>query len=146
MRCAIPSLLRLGPSRALMRPTTGGSRKSHDLAGMLRELSTLQERIGEAFVEDLNDLADQGYRPVLALDTAERLLYGEDEIQRRLGLEPERTEALKWLLDILPRLRNAVVLIAGRPEPARLKDDLEALGAQVQETRPLRPGGDESLF
>jgi tetratricopeptide (TPR) repeat protein len=107
------------------------------LAGMLRELSTLQERIGEAFVEAINELADQGYRPILALDTAERLLYGEDEIQRRLGLEPERTEALKWLLGILPRLRNAVVLIAGRPEPARLKDDLQALGAQVWEPGPF---------
>ena len=111
--------------------------EKYDLAGMLKELSTLQERIGEAFVEDLNGLADQGYRPVLVLDTAERLLYGEDEIQRRLGLEPERTEALKWLLDILPRLRNAVVLIAGRPEPARLKDDLKALGAQVWEPGPF---------
>jgi tetratricopeptide (TPR) repeat protein len=107
------------------------------LAGMLRELSTLQERIGEAFVEAINELADQGYRPILALDTAERLLYGEDEIQRRLGLEPERTEALKWLLDILPRLRNTVVLIAGRPEPARLKEDLQALGAQVWEPGPF---------
>ncbi len=105
----------------------------YDLAGMLKELSILQERIGEAFVEDLNALADRGYRPVLVLDTAERLLYREDEIQRRLGLEPERTEALRWLLDMLPRLRNAVVLIAGRPEPARLRDDLEAaLGDRLQ--------------
>lgn len=107
--------------------------KKYDLAGMLKELSTLQERIGETFVEDLNTLADRGHRPVLVLDTAERLLYGEDEIQRRLGLEPEGTEALRWLLEILPRLRNAVVLIAGRPEPARLKGDLEnALGDRLQ--------------
>ena len=100
----------------------------YNLAGMFKELSNLQARIGEAFVEDLNALAEQGHRPVLVLDTAERLLYGEDDIQRRLGLAPERTEALKWLLQILPRLQNAVILIAGRPEPARRRDDLQIAG------------------
>ncbi|MDW8069167.1 MAG: tetratricopeptide repeat protein [Anaerolineae bacterium] len=115
--------------------------EKYDLAGMLKELSLLQEGVLQAFVEDLNALAEQGHRPVLVLDTAERLLYGEDEIQRRLGLEPERTEALKWMLEILPKLKNAVVLIAGRPEPARLKDDLKrALGDRL-EVRELAPFG-----
>lgn len=115
--------------------------EKYDLAGMLKKLSGLQEGVTQAFVEDLNALARKGYRPILVLDTAERLLYGEDEIQRRLGLEPERAEALKWLLEILPRLENAVVLIAGRPEPALLKDDLErALGDRL-EVRELGPFG-----
>lgn len=111
------------------------------LAGVLRELSQMEDDIVKAFVEDLNGLARQGYRPVIVLDTAERLLYGEDEIQRRLNLEPERVEALEWLLAILPQLQNAVVLIAGRPEPERLKDDLQqALGERLRHSE-LGPFG-----
>ncbi len=99
-----------------------------DLAGMLKEISKLREDVGEAFVEDLNTLA-QDRRVIIALDTAERLLYEEDEVQQRLGLEPERVDTLDWLLEVLPRLENTVVLLAGRPKPERLRQDLrKALG------------------
>lgn len=111
------------------------------LAGMLRELSQMEDEIVEAFVEDLNGLARQGYRPVIVLDTAERLLYGEDEIQRRLNLEPERVEALEWLLEMLPQLQNAVVLIAGRPEPEQLKDDLQQVLGERLRHNELGPFG-----
>ena len=59
-------------------------------------------------------------------------MYEEDEIQRRLGLDPEGVEALGWLLEFLPQLENTVVLIAGRPWPERLRQDLkQALGDQL---------------
>jgi len=98
--------------------------RKFDLAGMLKELSKLRDRVGEAFLEDLQALARER-RVVIALDTAERLLYGEDEIQRRLGLEPEEVEALDWLRQVLPQLENVIVLLAGRPGPPRLREDLE---------------------
>ncbi len=111
------------------------------LAGMFRELSAMEDSVVRAFVEDFNNLAQRGYRLIIALDTAERLLYGEDEIQRRLEIDPERVEALEWLLEMLPQLQNAVVLIAGRPYPERLKDDLQqALGDTLQ-CRELGPFG-----
>ncbi len=66
--------------------------KRFGLAGMLKELETLRERIGEAFLEDLNGIS-RSHRLVLALDTVERLMYEEDVVQQRLGLEPEGVDA-----------------------------------------------------
>ncbi len=98
--------------------------KRFGLAGMLKELETLRERIGEAFLEDLNGIS-RSHRLVLALDTVERLMYEEDVVQQRLGLEPEGVDALRWLLEALPRMENTVVLLAGRPEAERLYGDLQ---------------------
>ena len=122
--------------------------KKFNLAGMLKELSKLRDRVGEAFVNDLQALAKK-HRVVIALDTAERLLYGEDEIQRRLGLEPEEVEALDWLRRMLPQLENVVVLLAGRPEPSRLRHDLERVlkdRLTVEELTGLDLEGTEKYF
>lgn len=111
----------------------------YGLAGMHTGLSETEEECWRAFLAGWNDLARER-RLVVALDTAERLLYGEHEIQRRLGLEPEPVAALDWLLKMLSRLENTVVLIAGRPRPERLREDLEgALGDRlsVLELGPL---------
>ncbi|RMF31077.1 MAG: tetratricopeptide repeat protein, partial [Chloroflexi bacterium] len=80
------------------------------------------------------------YRVVLALDTAEVLLYEPDPVQRSLALAPQGIEARGWLIErFLPSLRNTVVLIAGRPGPARLREDLQAaLGERLIE-RTLGP-------
>jgi len=100
--------------------------KRFGLAGMLKELETLRGQIGEAFLEDLNALS-RSHRLVLALDTVERLMYEEDAVQQRLGLEPEGVDALQWLLKALPRMENTVVLLAGRPEAERLYGDLQSV-------------------
>ncbi|MEM3554744.1 MAG: tetratricopeptide repeat protein, partial [Candidatus Micrarchaeaceae archaeon] len=111
-------------------------KKKCDIAGMLRELSTLRDEVLQTFLDDLNKLAEE-HRLVLALDTAERLTYGEDPVQERLGWEPETVEVLPWLLKhFFPRLQNAVVLLAGRPAPL-LEKDLERLPGLVK--RELRP-------
>lgn len=102
-----------------------------DLAQMLGELSKAQERLGQCMLEDLNRLT-ANKRLVLALDTAEKLLYEAGEIERDLNLPPEETSTLSWLkATFFQQLENATILLAGRPESdvTRLADDLKrALG------------------
>lgn len=115
--------------------------RKYDLAGMLRELSRLQVDALEAFLYDLNWLGRRK-RIVLALDTAERLVYRPDPVQERLGWEPERIEVLPWLLeDFLPQVENAVVLIAGRPDPQLEAALREALGVRLR-VHELDPFGE----
>lgn len=67
-------------------------------------------------------------RLVLALDTAERLFVARDVAQQRLGLSEQRPAVLEWLLrDFLPKIQNAVILLAGRPQPLNLTADLTKL-------------------
>lgn len=124
-------------------------KKKYDLAGMLKEVATLRDRVTQVFLEDLNRIA-RDWRLVLAFDTTERLLYETDRIQERLKLEPERVPILQWLLrDFLPHLDNAVILLAGRPQPQRLRVDLQqALGDRLQEYElgPFLPDETNAYF
>jgi tetratricopeptide (TPR) repeat protein len=106
---------------------------------MLRDLTWQRERMARAFREDLGRLTDD-YRLVLAIDTAEALQYEMDPIQPLLGLAAEGIAVSPWLLDdLLPQLKNAVILIAGRPYPKQLRSDLRAaLGERLIE-RSLGP-------
>lgn len=101
-----------------------------------RDVAAQREALSEAFLEDFVRLT-QDFRPVLALDTAEVLLYESDEIQALLGLEEASIEARGWLIQrFLPAIGNAVVLIAGRPEPPALAQELrQALGERLREVQ-----------
>jgi tetratricopeptide (TPR) repeat protein len=122
----------LGPSRGELvryeRKLLEFERRKQDIEELLQEVSEYREQIAEAFLADLNSVADS-YRLVLALDTAERLLYDTGRIQQVLGTEGEAREegidVLPWLLnEFLPGLRNSVVLLAGRPTSGLLLKDL----------------------
>lgn len=79
------------------------------------------------FLDVLNQFTEQ-HRLVLALDTAERLLVERDPAQQALGLTEERPAILDWLLsDLLPNVRNTVVLLAGRPGPGNLRQELAGI-------------------
>jgi len=123
---AIRAVLRPGPGyfSSYERKLSRFERDKYNLAGMLRELSTIRDEVAKSFLDDLNRLAET-HRVVLALDTAEKLLYETDEVQRVLGLAEEGIAVLPWLLHgFLPHLKNTVVIITGRPQPKRLRDDL----------------------
>ncbi|MBM4428756.1 MAG: tetratricopeptide repeat protein [Chloroflexi bacterium] len=121
----------LGPMRADLvryeRQVARFEREKYELAGphgMLAELYKLRGEVAVAFLDDLNRLT-RNYRLVLALDTAEKLLYETDRVQGVLRLGEEGIAVLPWLLkEFLPKLENAVILIAGRPKPERLREDL----------------------
>ncbi len=105
----------------------------------LRDIGWQEERMLHAFREDFRSLEDD-YRVVLAFDTAEVLLYEPDPVQQSLALAPQGIEARGWLIErFLPSLENTIVLIAGRPGPPRLREDLRAaLGERLIE-RTLGP-------
>lgn len=93
------------------------------------ELIGRRQELSQLLLDTLNQYSTQR-RLVLALDTAERLYVVRDEAQQRLGLTAERPAVLDWLLnDLLPKLQNATILVAGRPNPLNLTDELKALTA-----------------
>lgn len=145
---AIRAVLRLGPGyfAGYERQRMRFERDKYDMAGMLRELSTMREQVAQAFLDDLNRLSDD-YRLVLAFDTAEKLLYETDTVQKQLELGEEGIAVLPWLLrEFLPKLKNAVVLIAGRPKPLRLREDLrQALPGRLIEQELSKFEKDDAL-
>ncbi len=99
-----------------------------------REVGRQRRRVSEAFIADFAALTNDR-RVVLALDTTEVLLYEHDDIQRLLDLEEAGIEARGWLIgEFLPAIENTVVLLAGRPEPPALAEDLRrAAGNRLEE-------------
>jgi hypothetical protein len=90
-------------------------------------IKALRQEMLTAFVSDLEGLA-AGRRIVIALDTAEKLIFPEDPIAERLG-ESGRSEILSWLLvNFLPHVSNLAILLAGRPAPSTFENQLREAG------------------
>jgi broad-specificity NMP kinase len=82
----------------------------------LAEIVSLRRELTEFFLSSLNQFKGQ-QRLVLAFDTAEKLLLADQPIQQTLGIGDHIMPILEWLLnELLPRVENAVILLAGRPE------------------------------
>ncbi len=107
----------------------------YDLSSAFKALEQERSALSQTFLEDLDELCGHK-RVVLALDTAEKLIYENERVQEILGLAEEGVGVRNWLIHaLLPRLKNAVVLIAGRPRPPQLRADLRrVLGDKLVET------------
>ncbi|HIP97359.1 MAG TPA: ATP-binding protein, partial [Anaerolineae bacterium] len=79
----------------------------------------------KAFLANFNRMAAER-RILLRIDTLELIQHESDRVQEVCRIEEEVAAVRQWLLDVLPRLRNAVVLLAARP-PAPLRAGLTAL-------------------
>jgi tetratricopeptide (TPR) repeat protein len=79
-----------------------------------------RDRTLSAFVEDMRTLA-QTRRLVIALDTAERYVYGLKNAPIQIK---QTAEAWTWLVNALPQWGNVIVVMAGRPAAETLLDDL----------------------
>jgi hypothetical protein len=79
------------------------------------ELESAREKMGKLFGEGINKVS-QWQRPVIAIDTTERIQYEVDEVQRKCDFEGNPTLVREWLLEQLSQWKNCVVLLAGRPE------------------------------
>ena len=88
-----------------------------------------RDRMLGAFVDDLRALA-QTRRVVIALDTAERYVYGLNDLPITIK---QTAEAWTWLINALPQCGNVVLLIAGRPVAKTLLDDLTGRPIHVTE-------------
>lgn len=70
----------------------------------------------DAFVADFNQLTAR-FRLIICLDTIE-VLQSETSVVEKIGGALENPVELKdWLLTIVPRLKNTVFILAGRPQP-----------------------------
>lgn len=94
----------------------------YDLRGAINELKAERDLLIEAFLGDCERLSEDR-RLVLALDTAEKIVYESDRLQQALDLRSEAFELLPWLLNAwLPRMKNAVILICGRPRERMVRE------------------------
>ncbi|MEK6750646.1 MAG: tetratricopeptide repeat protein [Chloroflexota bacterium] len=100
----------------------------YDLSQILRAVTQQRARMIEAFISDFNDIGKSYDKIVLAFDTVENLVYEIDRVQDALGLADEPIGVAGWMVkSFLPKISNAVVLIAGRPESPQLEDELRKL-------------------
>jgi tetratricopeptide (TPR) repeat protein len=79
-----------------------------------------REQTLHTFTEDLKALT-QRRRVVIALDTAERYVYGLSNTPIEIK---QTAEAWKWLVEALPQWGNVILVIAGRPAAETLLADL----------------------
>jgi len=87
-----------------LRRAGGAPGRLEELRGELREL----------FVQGFNEITDQT-RVILCFDTVELVQYESDEVQKVCGIELHGIEVREWLTRVIPQLKNAVVILAGRP-------------------------------
>ncbi len=92
-------------------------------------LNRLRIQSSALFVEEFNRLSNQR-RVVLAFDTAVSMQYESDLVQEICGLGFGDLEVRSWLLDQLPRLQNAIFVIASRPQPRLVRDVKERFGRE----------------
>ena len=69
--------------------------------------------LADLFVQSFNAFTKHT-RVILRFDTLELVQYEPDEVQEVFGLAERGIEVRSWLRTVLPRLKNAVVILAGR--------------------------------
>lgn len=68
------------------------------------------------FLQSLNKFRGNR-RLVIAIDTAEKLLFALDPVQETLSLQNYIPWVIRWLVqELIPALDNTVIILAGRPE------------------------------
>ena len=87
------------------------------LSGNPSGLAEQHQKVFDTFAVDLRSLS--ATKPVLiALDTAERLLYATSHAAQSIG---DAAESWQWLCRLLPTLPNLILLVAGRRESSDLQ-------------------------
>jgi len=92
--------------------------------------------LAELFIQGFNEFT-KNTRVILRFDTLELVQYEPDEVQKVFGLEERGIEVRSWLRTVLPRLKNAVVILAGREKEkpqvwAELQDAFAPVLGEVQ--------------
>lgn len=104
----------------------------------------VRAEVARKFIDGFNDAAAH-MRPVIALDTAERMQYQVDEVQRRHAIERESTSLRAWLLEQLPHWRNCIVLVVGRPDANPEEEERAGFGRALAERLAERPADAEEI-
>lgn len=143
--------------------------KLRELGADSQLLEQRRAQLSDLFVNEFNQMADEAHKIILTFDTIELLQYESSLVEEKAGLDTVDTRLKPWLLNVLPKLRNVLVVFAGRPKKtapgeqtdpqARLENDLlDAFGDELStvELQPLNreetaefihklPGGDVVL-
>jgi tetratricopeptide (TPR) repeat protein len=88
--------------------------REHASSGDQRKIKELRQATERAFAEGFNEVTATT-RLVLTFDTLEVLQYESDAVQEMCGIELTGLEVKGWLLNNLARFRNALFVLAGRP-------------------------------
>jgi tetratricopeptide (TPR) repeat protein len=116
------------------------------------QLEERRAELSKLFVDDCVRLAAHVRKIVICFDTVELLQYESSIIEEKAGLASTDTLLKTWLLQNLPKLKNILVVFAGRPRQgslgetgdpqSRFLSDLRtAFGDQLVERQlqPLNP-------
>jgi tetratricopeptide (TPR) repeat protein len=71
--------------------------------------------LAKLFIQGFNEF-NKHTRVILRFDTLELVQYEPDAMQEVFGLEERGIEVRSWLRTVLPQLKNAVVILAGREQ------------------------------
>ena len=118
--------------------------KLRDSGADPQRLLALRQNLRDLFVKDFNACA-QDTHPILLFDTIELIQYEGDYTQQQYPdiFDAEKAfwgETGNWLLQVLPRLENTVVVLAGRPGAAAFEKELnKALSGRDFYSRELGP-------
>ncbi len=111
----------------------------YDISEVLQEVNRQLEQTIKAFIDDFNRLYPPYRRTVLALDTAETLVYKTDRVQQVLGLADEPMGVAALLLrEYLPQVKRGVILLAGRADTTELAEALQQIHGIRLVDYPLR--------
>jgi tetratricopeptide (TPR) repeat protein len=103
-------------------------------------LEELRRRLTDTFVNEYNAVASR-QRCLLAFDTAELLQFESDIIQEICQVSETSSEVRSWLTEVMPRLENTVVVLAGRadtPAQTKLWESLKSTFADRAHSTPDR--------
>ncbi len=111
--------------------------RARRLAPKPEDLEKMRVELGDAFVRGINEIS-ASQKVLFCFDTLETLQYESDAVQRLIGeaIKNQAIETLSWLTSFLPRMRNVVVLLAGRPKKD-LPEHLKAAFAPNYKKFPL---------
>ncbi len=118
----------LGP---MVRPYFGAYLEKRDRYEALRErgadvsvLEELRKALSEAFVDGMVRLAPEAEKIVILFDTFELLQFETSVVEQTEELNAVNARIIWWLTKVLPRLRNVLVVFAGRPNLAGQETNL----------------------
>lgn len=120
-----------------------------DLGASATELEERRVKLSELFTTEFNQMAEEAHKIVLIFDTVEYLQYESSLVEAEAGLDTVDTRLKPWLLTVLPKLLNVLVVFAGRPKlaapgehvdpQARLEEDFTRVFGADLEILDLQP-------
>lgn len=96
-------------------------------------LEEQRHKVEQAFAEGLQEVCRAG-RPVIVLDTIERLEGASDPVQQQMGFFDDTASVIGWLIFQITQLRDGVVLLLGR-RADRFYRTLQAAVEQASQSR-----------